>query len=94
MARKVWITRYALTEGVKQCCVDSVSGSDSKYVYVQYYDRAFTIQCVLGSTCFDTEEEARANVVKQVDRKLKSIEKQKAKLLALRAEHAKKDGVS
>lgn len=81
MNKKVWVTKYALTAGVKQCRVDSVSERDGKYVYVKWdTDSVFKTQVIMGRTCFDTEREANLKAVEMAYAKLRSIAKQKSKL--------------
>lgn len=80
---KVWITRYALTDGIRECeLVKFVSGTGTKLaVQVKWKGATIVSEVVFhGSDWHDTMEKAVADAVKRRDRKIKSLENQIRKL--------------
>lgn len=79
---KVWITKYALTRGIFEATVEVVGD----FGYTQDSGDWRRLQVRMGREAFTTEEAAKANVVERIDRKIASIDKQRDKLVQLRAE--------
>ena len=83
-----WVTKYATTSGVDKhegCGVtdDGVYAfKDGQYGHVFF--------CRIGKDAFRTEEDANIDVVKKLNAKLKSIDKQRAKIEKLRAKYQAK----
>jgi hypothetical protein len=77
---QVWMTKYALTSGIKRTWVEVAEG-EGKYVYTvpkgQFDGR---IQLKLGSTAFTTWPPALANAEQQRLKKIKSLKKKIAEL--------------
>lgn len=72
-AKKVWVTKYALTTGIRQCSVKSVSDG---YTYVAWTDSVYSsVQCKNGRDCFDTEHDANARAYEMAQAKLKSLKR-------------------
>ena len=79
----VWITKWALTTGIieaKGCEIkDGYASRDSghcmspNYVFVR-----------MGKDAFLTEDEAVANTISRIQKRLKALDKEKAKLEAVR----------
>lgn len=88
--RKVWVTKYALTEGIKQCSVNDDDGGNYVYVAFPGYRSGLGLQCRRDLDYFDTEAQAKARAVEMVNAKLKSIAKSKSKMEdLLRVFHSK-----
>lgn len=92
MSRKVWVTKYAVTEGIRECAVNE-GPSDSDYVYVRWYEgwSGLGLQCRVGRDCFDTEAEARRRAAEMCRAKLKSLARAKARVESM-LEHFEKVG--
>lgn len=85
---KVWITKYALTKGVytAENVVHSLSISSGMIVIHYQTPGGYTSSfCIHKPYWHETEDEARAQVVRMVERKMKALMKQKHKLNAVLA---------
>jgi hypothetical protein len=77
-AMKVWITKYALTSGIREEEAEEV-GNDMVRVRGEVFDSYFHL-----NEWHKTEELARSHVVLMIRSKLASLRKQEAKLKALK----------
>ncbi|HUT73755.1 MAG TPA: hypothetical protein VM221_02825 [Armatimonadota bacterium] len=78
--RPVWVTKYALGGGIQRHD-DGLIVADGTAPYFRLHK--FGGYFILGRDAFVSEAEARADVVRRAEAKIKSIEKQAAKLRAL-----------
>lgn len=81
-SKTFYITKYALTTGMYRA--DDCRVFEGKYATRGSLSDGNHFFVAIGVHAFETEDEAKKNVVKQIDAKLKSMEKQKKKLLELR----------
>jgi len=73
---QVWITKYALTQGIFMREVE-FSSSNRTYVYTK---EQYSQQFRLGTDAFETEEEAKRRAEEMRRRKIASLDKQIRKL--------------
>jgi hypothetical protein len=78
--RPVWVTKYALSAGIQRHD-DGVIVADGTVPYFRL-DK-FGGYFILGRDAFVSEAEARADVVRRAEAKIKSIENQARKLRAM-----------
>ena len=75
----IWVSRYALTSGIKRCEWD---GKLSEYGYV--FPKGMCIAAKFGKDAHKTEAEAQTAADAMRRRKIASLEKSIAKLDAMR----------
>ena len=78
--RPVWVTKYALSAGIQRH-EDGLIVADGTAPYFRLHK--FGGYYTIGRDAFVFEAEARADAVRRAEAKIKSIEKQAAKLRAL-----------
>jgi hypothetical protein len=83
---KVWVAKYALTDGVKQLEVEP--GRDPKYVYHSSIGPWVHAQYLMGRDAFASREEAVARAEKLRDAKVASLQKQIKRVAALKFDPA------
>jgi len=81
----VWITKYALTAGIQECeLISFVGGTGTKLAVDVKWPGGYNNEAMFfGTDWHDTKEKAIADAIKKRDRKIKSLEKQIAKLKAM-----------
>lgn len=72
----MFITKYALTEGIIEADANKIRTNDQKFFHVDGYFNGFT----LGTNIFRTREEAVKVAVQMLDKKIESVKKQLKKL--------------
>lgn len=85
---KVWITKYALTDGILE--KDGQLSEDGKYVSSQngiWPSSPRYFFCRMNRDAFATPGEAEARVRDMCERKLKSLEKSREKILEVLKAH-------
>lgn len=80
MTKLVYVTRYALTDGIRRCDVVS---DDARYVYVAWPGAPSYGLLVHRVDAYDTLDAAQARAKQMAQKKLKSLAKQAAKLEAI-----------
>jgi hypothetical protein len=83
----VWVTKYALSGGIHRCDSGMLFENARGVHYITYSSGA---PITIGEGAFLSEAEARADVVRQAEAEIKSIEKQVRKLSALIASNGGK----
>ncbi len=81
MASTFWITKYALTQGIFKAEGCELLGG---YVCRSTCGHEDYLFVKLGTGAFETEAEAKLDAIKKADARLKSLDKERAKLLAAR----------
>lgn len=76
----VWLAKYALSGGIKECEVESITTYSKEWVYLkEFQGNSFKI----GEHVFPTKQEAINKANDMRDKKIKSLEKQIEKLKKL-----------
>ena len=85
--RVVWVTKYALTDGIRLVEVVHFGDSD-RYAYVKWPGAWGTVQ-VRPNDWYDTLDAAQDRACEMARAKLKSLDKQRKKLEAIAKDGAK-----
>lgn len=80
----VWVTKYVLSSGVKTTTVDRPGSPYARVCWPRAVGGAITV--AIGIEAFSTEAEARSNVDERLKKKLASLDKSRAKVLAYQFE--------
>lgn len=78
----VWVTKYALTAGIRECEVVRIS-EDRHNIVVKWPGAAMDEARFTGSEWHDTKQEAISDAVEKRSRKVMSLQKQIDKLRAI-----------
>ena len=77
--RTIWVTKWALTQGIikaEGCQIEKGYGTRNM-------GRADYLFVRMGTDAFESEAEAKANVLVKIRKRLKNLDKQRVKLKAL-----------